>query len=301
MAQDWIKLRTDLDTDPRVLWITFALKVPDVDLVVGKLWRLWKYADTHTVDGLIRFMTAELLDHIIGLQGFTAALSGVGWLEVVDEGVRIPRFDKHNGETAKVRANDALRKRNGRRNHNDASPSSDTPPTDTAAGANPQRVGAPSATERTPTGQSSAERPEDSGHTPESCRTKSGPRRDETRRDEKIVKSDSSSNAGAPKVGRLPPETSRVPRFSLEDFDFEPLFGRILEVTGERETRANRALYQGYAEIIGPGGLERALSSTRQRMMSPREGKLRKPGGYFNRTCLNIAAEMSHQQRRGAA
>lgn len=299
MAQDWIKMRTDLDTDPRVLRISFALKVADVDLLIGKLWRLWKYADTHTVDGQIRFMTAEVLDHIIGLSGFTAALCDVGWLEVIEDGVRIPRFDEHNSESAKHRANDALRKRFNRKN-GDASPSSDTPSKDSPAGANPQRAGQPSPNSRTPPGRVSEERPEKSGHGSDAGRTEPGSRRDETRRDEKFVKSE--SNGGPTKVGQSSRPEQSEHRFSLDAPAFDSLFARILEVTGEKDTRATRSLYRGYVELIGPAGIERAMSSTRQRAAAAHEGKLRNPGGYFNKTCRNIAEEMGvATPKRGAA
>ena len=50
MSGEWIKMRLDLASDPAVIRIRRSLGL-DVDAVVGKLHRLWSWADAHTVDG----------------------------------------------------------------------------------------------------------------------------------------------------------------------------------------------------------------------------------------------------------
>ena len=109
MAGDWIKIRCNLDEDYRVQRIADLLNEPDVDYVVGKLWRLWRYADQHTTDGVIPYMTPAGLDRIVNRVGFSDALAAVGWLQIEPERVSIPRFDEHNGASAKRRAMNAKR------------------------------------------------------------------------------------------------------------------------------------------------------------------------------------------------
>jgi hypothetical protein len=103
MAGDWIKMRHDLGSDPAVIRIRRATGV-DVDAVVGKLHRLWSWADTHTADGLAAGLDADWLDELAGVAGFAAAMQDAGWLEVSAAGVRFLNFDRHNGQPAKARS-----------------------------------------------------------------------------------------------------------------------------------------------------------------------------------------------------
>jgi len=103
MAGEWIKMRIDLAADPAVIRIRRATGV-DADAVVGKLHRLWSWADAHTADGFAAGLDAEWVDEFAGCAGFAAAMSAAGWLEVDADGVRFANFDRHNGQPAKVRA-----------------------------------------------------------------------------------------------------------------------------------------------------------------------------------------------------
>ena len=99
----WIKVRTNLHEDPRVLCVATILGVP-VSQTVGMLVRLWSYADSHSTDGLLRMISAARIDEIVGCEGFCSALQSVGWMEFQKGGCSLPRFDQHNGSTAKTRA-----------------------------------------------------------------------------------------------------------------------------------------------------------------------------------------------------
>lgn len=113
-ADDWIKVRKELWTDPRVMQAVGKLGVPR-QFVVGCLFRLWSIADSHSTDGSLPGWSAELLDAELGLEGFADTLVGIGWLEATDDGLSIPRFEEHNGASAKRRAQDARRKAARRR------------------------------------------------------------------------------------------------------------------------------------------------------------------------------------------
>ena len=100
----WIKVRTNLHEDPRVLCLSSKLSCPVLQ-TVGMLVRLWSYADGHSTDGLLRLIDFDAIDDLVGHQGFCAALQNVGWVEQAEgEGVILPRFEQHNGQTAKTRA-----------------------------------------------------------------------------------------------------------------------------------------------------------------------------------------------------
>ena len=101
MAGDWIKMRCNLGTDPRVLRIADGLGLPELH-VVGLLWRFWSWADQHTTSDAVS-VTEALVDRIT-CDGFALQLRSVGWLEVNESGVRLPNFEEHNGQTAKQRA-----------------------------------------------------------------------------------------------------------------------------------------------------------------------------------------------------
>jgi hypothetical protein len=103
MAGDWIKMRVDLPSDPAVVRIRRSTGL-DADSVVGKLHRLWAWADTHTDDGTAVGLDAEWIDELAGAKGFADAMQAAGWLEIDDGWVRFMNFDRHNGRPAKSRA-----------------------------------------------------------------------------------------------------------------------------------------------------------------------------------------------------
>jgi hypothetical protein len=103
MAGEWIKMRIDLASDPAVVRIRRATGL-DADSVVGKLHRLWGWADVHTADGSAVGLDVDWVDELVGVPGFGAAMIAAGWLEADGTGIRFANFDRHNGQPAKVRA-----------------------------------------------------------------------------------------------------------------------------------------------------------------------------------------------------
>lgn len=118
MAGDWIKMRSELQTHPKIVRILSATKA-DKFRVVGGLHAVWSVFDQHSVDGVLFGYTPETLDHIIGWEGFASAMIAVKWLSFDgEETLSLPEFDEHNGQSAKRRAEDQKRKRNGRKTEN---------------------------------------------------------------------------------------------------------------------------------------------------------------------------------------
>lgn len=108
MAGDWIKLEHWTPDKPEVFRIADILSI-DPDAVTGKLIRIWIWADQQTTDGNAVSVTKALLDRITSVTGFANAMISVGWLEQVSDGVRFANFDRHNGCTAKKRAQTSKR------------------------------------------------------------------------------------------------------------------------------------------------------------------------------------------------
>lgn len=109
MAGDWIKMRDNLWDDPRVASLVDATDSSEA-AVIGALYWLWSTADQHSENGLMPGLTTKAIDRKTGVAGIGAALIAIGWLEDGPDGVRIPRFDEHNGASAKRRSLDAQRK-----------------------------------------------------------------------------------------------------------------------------------------------------------------------------------------------
>lgn len=119
----WIKFETTTSDKPEVWAIADSLEI-DPDAVVGKLLRVWAWFDEHTETGNASAndsltlsalpkrhvsVTKALLDRRVGVSGFCEACIVAGWMTEDDNGVSLPNFDRHNGQTAKTRALTAKR------------------------------------------------------------------------------------------------------------------------------------------------------------------------------------------------
>jgi hypothetical protein len=85
MDGEWIKMRTDLSEDPIVLAIAARLGVDEFS-VVGRLHRIWSWADRHLVDGVALGITMDWIDQYVRLEGFSISLLEVGWLTKIEKG-----------------------------------------------------------------------------------------------------------------------------------------------------------------------------------------------------------------------
>lgn len=112
----WLKFETDTHEKPEVLAITVEMGWDDPDLTVGKLLRVWRWFDQHTVEGNAPSVTLSLLDRLIGVTGFSQAMVNAGWLISNQNGLSLPNFERHNGKTAKDRALNAKRAANFKSN-----------------------------------------------------------------------------------------------------------------------------------------------------------------------------------------
>ena len=109
----WIKMRVSLADDPAVITMARHLKASAYE-VVGLLHSVWSWANLHTEDGIALGVTPDWLDHKFDRKGLSEAMMQVGWLLEDDSGIVIPKFDRHNGHSAKARAQATERKRTSR-------------------------------------------------------------------------------------------------------------------------------------------------------------------------------------------
>ena len=103
MAGDWIKVECVTPDKPEVDMMANKLGI-DHDSVVGKLLRLWIWADQQSISGGELNTTSKMIDRITFQSGFSDALKNVNWLIGDDGCLSLPNFEKHNGQTAKNRA-----------------------------------------------------------------------------------------------------------------------------------------------------------------------------------------------------
>lgn len=99
----WIKAEDTLPDKPEVIRMATELGL-DQDAVVGKLIRIWIWADKNTISGNAIPVTSSFLDRLTAFPGFADAMRKVAWLEGREGSLSFPRFDRHNGQTAKLRA-----------------------------------------------------------------------------------------------------------------------------------------------------------------------------------------------------
>lgn len=124
MAASWIKVEVITPDKPEVFQLSEILKL-DPDAVLGKLVRLWAWADQQTIDGNAKCnatsVTKNAIDRITFVTGFSDALLHVGWLAYEEETLVFPNFDRHNGNSSKKRAltnNRVTKSRQVKRNSN---------------------------------------------------------------------------------------------------------------------------------------------------------------------------------------
>lgn len=104
----WIKIDTTLFHKPEVVRISALLGTKKTE-TVGLLVQLWTLADGLTEDGFIQYYGRAEIDCLVEKKGFCKALEDVGWIELTADGVTLCKFEKHNGKSAKRRAETSKR------------------------------------------------------------------------------------------------------------------------------------------------------------------------------------------------
>lgn len=90
--------------------------------VAGCLLRWFIWLDQQSRDGHVRVTQLSAIDTVVRHAGFGQALAEIGWVQVVDKGVKVTNWDRHNGKGSKIRALTTDRKRKQR--HGNVTPES---------------------------------------------------------------------------------------------------------------------------------------------------------------------------------
>jgi hypothetical protein len=108
MRRPWIKIETCTPDKPEICSLSTQLKL-DEDTVVGKLVRLWSWAELNRIDPNDLGVTKEFIDKVVGRKGFAAALEKTGWLSETEEKLSFRNFKRHNSPVAQNKALTAKR------------------------------------------------------------------------------------------------------------------------------------------------------------------------------------------------
>ena len=123
---NWIKVRSNLRTSPRVVIVASHLSATPIT-ALGAICTAWMLADEHADEhGLLTGIDLNALDGMIGIDGLGEAMAKVGWLEATEAGVQFIDYEKHNGSTAKSRAREQQRKQVSRSCPNKTGQKTDT-------------------------------------------------------------------------------------------------------------------------------------------------------------------------------
>lgn len=102
MSPGWIKIDAITPDKPEIYLISEILNI-DPDTVLGKLARLWIWADRQTINGQATCITRQLIDRVVFMPGFADALIQAGWLYENHCCLSLPNFERYNPLSSKAR------------------------------------------------------------------------------------------------------------------------------------------------------------------------------------------------------
>ena len=103
MSKHWLKVEKDTPDKPEIRTAARLCKVTR-EVAFHAFFKLWSFFDTHSVNGSLPGLALDDLDEAAGLAGFGRAMEQVGWLKVEPAGVTVANWERHNGKSAKARA-----------------------------------------------------------------------------------------------------------------------------------------------------------------------------------------------------
>ena len=104
----WLKIETHTINKPEVFAMSASLGVSRAE-VVGHLVTVWAWFDQNTEDGCVESAHGSAIVDGMTVPNFADAMQAVGWLNATESKLCLPNFGKHNGSTAKKRANGQAR------------------------------------------------------------------------------------------------------------------------------------------------------------------------------------------------
>lgn len=117
MAGMWIPWECGLARKSEVLKMAKICK-EHPHAIAARCMIVWEWAQDQTVNGIIQGLSPGDVSDAVGVPGIGEAMAdpSVGWIfDMGDDGISFPNWERFNGEPAKQRAVNALRKRSERR------------------------------------------------------------------------------------------------------------------------------------------------------------------------------------------
>jgi hypothetical protein len=103
MSSHWIKIEKSTPDKPEIRAAARICRVGK-EKAFYAFFLLWSFFDSHSEDGFLPGLTLEDVDDTVGLKGFGQAMVNVGWLVADDMGINVANWERHNGKSAKARA-----------------------------------------------------------------------------------------------------------------------------------------------------------------------------------------------------
>lgn len=129
MAADWLKWVKGLTRRREIVSIASAIRHQSVSnpsscqhdamtraqssgrnerrVIAAACMEFWEWADAETTDGSLPGVSTDFIDDLVGIVGFSEQMMSVGWLTQTPTGLEIAHFERHNGDSAKRRAQNA--------------------------------------------------------------------------------------------------------------------------------------------------------------------------------------------------
>ena len=105
----WIKIDVDTPNKPAIVRLANDCGCTRGDAFLA-FFRLYSWLDEQTADGVL-YADPEEVDAVARLQGAASSLANSGWLTFAQDGrLTVSNWQEHNGQSAKRRAMDAVRK-----------------------------------------------------------------------------------------------------------------------------------------------------------------------------------------------
>jgi len=103
MAGDWLKMEVTTPNKVEIIEIAYFLKVSKHE-ALGMFTEYLAWLNQHCEVGKLPLSSINLINHLTGDRDFCHALASVGWLTICEGYIEVTKYDRHNSNNAKSRA-----------------------------------------------------------------------------------------------------------------------------------------------------------------------------------------------------
>jgi len=103
MAGDWFKMEVTTPNKLEISEIAYTLGVSKHE-ALGMFTEYLSWLNQHCENGRLPLCSINLIEGMTGNKGFCDALASVGWVVIHNDHLEIVKYDRHNGNNAKKRA-----------------------------------------------------------------------------------------------------------------------------------------------------------------------------------------------------